>query len=461
MAPMTLRRDLPRAVASARRLLRLRDDTDEEGTIERITETVEFRGGTLWALILAIVVASVGLNVNSTAVIIGAMLISPLMGPIMGAGLGLGINDVALMRRSVRNLAIAAVASVATSALYFLVSPLAQAQSELLARTRPTIYDVLIALAGGTACIVATTRKGDAGNLIPGVAIATALMPPLCTAGFGLANGDFGFFVGALYLFLINATFICLATLGVVRLLRFRRVVDLNAEHAKRIRILIAATTTFIVLPSLFVAWRVVQESRRDAAARRFVSEALAFRDRSVINTRVLAARDTSTLETTLIGASLSEDSVAIFAARLPSYGLARTRLVVRQPAGALVPTQQLGQMVRAGILEDLYHRNEAAIADRDAKIHALEDEVVRLRSADRPVGAATTELAVLFPSVRSVQFGRQTRVAAAGQRADSVPTVIVSWARLPSAADRERIGKFLRSRLQVDSLRVRHIADR
>ena len=458
---MTQRRELPRLVASTRRLFRLRYDTDEAGTIARITAEVDFRGGTLWALILAIVIASVGLNVNSTAVIIGAMLISPLMGPIMGAGLGLGINDVALLRRSVRNLLIAAAASILTSALYFLLSPLAEAQSELLARTRPTIYDVLIALAGGTAGIVATSRRGDSGNLIPGVAIATALMPPLCTAGFGLATGDPGFFFGALYLFLINAIFICLATLGVVRLLRFRRVVDLNPAHAQRIRMMIAAATALTVLPSLFVAWRVVQESRSDSAARHFIAEQFDFRNRTVINTRIRFARDSSTLETTLIGPPLSSDSLEIFTARLSRYGLARTRLIVRQADEGFVPSQQLGQMVRTGILEDLYKRNDLALADRDARIRALEDEVVRLRAADRPVGEATTELAALFPTLGSLQFGRETRLRGGDQVVETVPTVVVAWRRLPSSADRERIRRFLTTRLKADSLSVRHISDR
>lgn len=458
---MKQRRELPRLFASARRLLRLRYDTDEAGTIARITAEVDFRGGTLWALILAIVVASVGLNVNSTAVIVGAMLISPLMGPIMGAGLGLGINDVALLRRSVRNLLIAAVASILTSAVYFLLSPLAEAQSELLARTRPTIYDVLIALAGGTAGIVATSRRGDSGNLIPGVAIATALMPPLCTAGFGLATGDLGFFFGALYLFLINAIFICLATLGVVRLLRFRRVVDLDPAHAQRIRLLIAATTALTVLPSLFVAWRVVQESRSEAAARHFIAAEFDFRNRTVVNTKLRFTRDSSTLETTLIGPPLSSDSLEIFAARLSGYGLARARLIVRQADGGVVPTQQLGQMVRTGILEDLYERNELALKDRDFRIRALEDEVVRLRSADRPVGEVATELAALFPTLGSLQFGRETRLRGGDQAVETVPTVVVGWRRLPSSADRDRIGRFLTTRLKADSLSVRHISDR
>jgi uncharacterized hydrophobic protein (TIGR00271 family) len=170
------------------------EDTLE--TIKSIEKGVEFRGINVWTLIFAIFVASIGLNVNSTAVIIGAMLISPLMGPIMGLGLSVGIYDFALLKKSLKNLSIAVVISVITSAIYFAVSPLDEAQSELLARTTPTLYDVLIALFGGMAGIVSGASK-EKGNAIPGVAIATALMPPLCTAGFGIGTGNLFYFLGA------------------------------------------------------------------------------------------------------------------------------------------------------------------------------------------------------------------------------------------------------------------------
>jgi len=194
-------------------LFSLKPETDHDGTIQQVRSDAEFRSGNIWALVFAILIASVGLNVNSTAVIIGAMLISPLMGPIMGAGFGLATNDFTLLRRSLRNLLLATTVALVTSTLYFWISPLADAQSELLARTRPTLYDVLIALFGGGAGVVAVSRKGYKGNVVPGVAIATALMPPLCTAGFGIAQGNVWFFLGALHLYLINALFICLSTL--------------------------------------------------------------------------------------------------------------------------------------------------------------------------------------------------------------------------------------------------------
>jgi len=190
----------------------LHEDKEDESTIiESIRKNVDFRGANLWALIFAIFIASIGLNVNSTAVIIGAMLISPLMGPIMGIGLGIGINDFQLVKKGLKNLLIATVISIITSTLYFWITPLHEAQSELLARTSPSLWDVFVAFIGGLAGIVAGTRK-EKSNVIPGVAIATALMPPLCTAGFGLAIGNLYYFFGAIYLYFINSLFICIST---------------------------------------------------------------------------------------------------------------------------------------------------------------------------------------------------------------------------------------------------------
>ena len=197
------------------------DKEDEQDIIAQITGGVSFRGANLLILIFAILIASLGLNVNSTAVIIGAMLISPLMGPIIGMGLAIGINDLELLKRSAKNYGVATLISVLTAMVYFLISPLSEVQSELLARTSPTLYDVLIAFCGGAAGIIALCTGGK-GNIIPGVAIATALMPPLCTAGFGLATGHWLYFLGAFYLFFINTVFIALATYCGVRLFHFK-----------------------------------------------------------------------------------------------------------------------------------------------------------------------------------------------------------------------------------------------
>ena len=243
---------------------------DENLIIENINRGAEFKGTNLWALIFAILIASIGLNVNSTAVIIGAMLVSPLMGPIMGIGLGIGILDLSLVKRGVKNLLIAAIISVVTSALYFFISPLHEARSELLARTTPSTWDVLIAFFGGLAGIVAGTRKYK-GTVIPGVAIATALMPPLCTAGFGLATKHPMYFFGAIYLFFINSLFICLATFLIVKYLKFQKHQFSDKRLQTRVTRIIIIIVTATVLPSIYLAYRIVEKSFFETNARQFL----------------------------------------------------------------------------------------------------------------------------------------------------------------------------------------------
>ena len=255
---------------------------EKESVINNIKEGVSFRGTNILILILAMFIASLGLNVNSTAVIIGAMLISPLMGPIIGMGLGLGIHDMPLIKRSFRNLAMAALFSIIASTLYFLITPLSEERSELLARTSPTIYDVLIAFFGGCAGILALSSK-QKGNVLPGVAIATALMPPLCTAGYGLATLQFNYFLGAFYLFLINSIFIGAATALGVHFFRFPRVrIDDNKRSSYVTRI-VYAITIITIIPSIFLTYMMLKENY-------FVNNANKFVDREFVfpNTQVL-----------------------------------------------------------------------------------------------------------------------------------------------------------------------------
>ena len=228
-------------------------DTDWKGATDDIKAGVPYRGANLWTLIFAMLICSVGLNVNSTAVVIGAMLISPLMGPILGIGLALGSNDIPLFKLAIRNLATAVVISIVASALYFYLTPLHEAQSELFARTRPTIFDVLIATFGGFIGIIVSTREGYS-NAIPGVAIATALMPPLCTAGYGLASSNWDFFFGALYLFFINGIFISITTMIVVRYLKFPLKSYIDEATEKKARMGIIALVLITIIPSIYVA---------------------------------------------------------------------------------------------------------------------------------------------------------------------------------------------------------------
>ena len=250
------------------------DKEDEQQTIAQISSSVAFRGANLWVLIFAILIASLGLNVNSTAVIIGAMLISPLMGPIIGMGLAVGINDLDLLRRSAKHFGVATLISVLTAMCYFLISPLGDAQSELLARTSPTLYDVLIAFCGGAAGIIALTTRGK-GNVIPGVAIATALMPPLCTAGYGLATGHWLYFLGAFYLFFINTVFICLATFLGVRLLKFHQREFVSPARAHKARNIITAIVLATMIPAAIMTINIVEKSIFGRDIKHFVDNEL------------------------------------------------------------------------------------------------------------------------------------------------------------------------------------------
>ena len=306
---------------------------NELETVESIKKGIEFKGTNLWVLIFATFVASLGLNTNSTAVIIGAMLIFPLMGPIMGFGLGLGIYDFELIKRSFRNFLTATVFSVITSTLFFLISPISEAQSELLARTQPTVYDVLIAFFGGLAGIVASSTKSK-GNVIPGVAIATALMPPLCTAGFGLASGNLYYFFGAFYLYFINTVFISLATFVVVRLLKYPKKVFLDKQREKVVTRYVGVIVFFTIVPSLFLSYNLIRSSYFNDRVTNFVSEELAFPNTQILSKTVTNTSEKQEVKVVLIGENVPDPMIEIARSRLRKYGLKDVSLVVQQGFG-------------------------------------------------------------------------------------------------------------------------------
>jgi uncharacterized hydrophobic protein (TIGR00271 family) len=301
-----------------------KDDT----VIARIEEGIVFRGTNLYILIFAIFVASLGLNVNSTAVIIGAMLISPLMGPIMGIGLGMAINDIPLLRRALYNFGIATLVALATSTVFFLLSPINDAHSEILARTSPNIYDVLIALFGGLAGTLATASRNK-GNVIPGVAIATALMPPLCTAGYGLATMQFSFFFGAFYLFVINTVFIALATLMMCRFLNFHVKDFLSEAERRKARYAALVIVLITLLPSIYFGYDMVAKGRYVKQANSFIEKEAVLPNDYLLKSDI----DPSIRKITLVfgGREISESEISDLKARLKKYKLAGTELEVKQ----------------------------------------------------------------------------------------------------------------------------------
>ncbi len=369
----------------------------EDSAIERrIREGVELVGATPWILMFAIFVASVGLNVNSTAVIIGAMLISPLMGPIMGAGLGVAVYDFDLVKRSLLNLGIATLISLLVSTLYFLVSPLHEAQSELLARTTPTIWDVLIALFGGLAGIVGATRK-EKSNVIPGVAIATALMPPVCTAGYGVATGQWAFVGGAMYLYTINCVFIALATMAGIRLLKLKRHGFANSQVERRVKVSLLLLVLGTTVPSTYLAINLVNEEVYKSKVNQFVKREFSFELTQVAEFKIDSK--SRRIEVALIGAPLSHSTLQGIEARLMGAGLDGTNVVVRQSDDNKVDVAAL----KSTLLTDLYQNSQDALRLKEDQLQKLKSELASKNAFNSQAQDIATELRAQYPATDAV----------------------------------------------------------
>lgn len=419
---------------------------DELETIDYISKNVEFKGANLWILIFAIFVASIGLNVNSTAVIIGAMLISPLMGPIMGIGLAAGINDFELLKRSFRNLGVAVFISILTSTIYFYITPIHDAQSELLARTEPTVWDVLIALFGGLAGIIAGSRK-EKSNAIPGVAIATALMPPLCTAGYGLATGNLLYFVGAFYLFFINSVFISLSTYLIVRFMKYPKKQFLDPKREKRVQTYITLVTLLTIIPSVWLAYGLVKKSVWEEQARQFVNVEFQFTKTQVLGTEFTYLPERS-IAVRLIGESISEDEKAQLEKKLVSFGLEKTLLQISQN-GAATDLNEL----RGDILKDLYERNEALIEDKDQKIKLLEREISQ-DAITRSLGfEVANEAKINHPGLKKFSLGRAIFTDLENKKVDTLLTAYASFQPKPSQAEAKKFRDWLKIRTKADTV--------
>lgn len=383
------------------RLSLTEDKADDDVIDERIRGDVHMKGANLWILMFAILVASIGLNVNSTAVIIGAMLISPLMGPIMGIGYGAGINDFTLIRSAFKNLAIATLIALLTSTLYFLISPLDVARSELLARTTPTVWDVMIGLFGGLAGIIAVTRK-EKSNVIPGVAIATALMPPLCTAGFGLATGHWSYFFGAFYLYTINFVFIALASFMIVRVFNLSEKKYVDTEIAKKAQRYIAIVVILTILPSSYLAYQLVGDEVFKAKASAFVNDQMHFKNTDVAQVKI----DTKThmIKVFLIGDHVPQEQLNNLSLALNLSGLDNAKLKVYQNGerdDVDVTT------LKSDIIADLYKSSKADSENKAREVQKLKDQI-RILSDDREYYTAVpNELETLFPKVNNVLLSR------------------------------------------------------
>ena len=411
---------------------------DELETVESIRKGIEFKGTNLWVLIFATFVASLGLNTNSTAVIIGAMLISPLMGPIMGFGLGLGIYDYDLF-------------SVITSTLFFLISPISEAQSELLARTQPTVYDVLIAFFGGLAGIVASSTKSK-GNVIPGVAIATALMPPLCTAGFGLASGNLYYFFGAFYLYFINTVFISLATFLVVRILKYPKKIFVDKQREKVVTRYVGVIVFFTIVPSLFLSYNLIRTSYFNDRVANFVTEELAFPNTQILSKTVTDTSEKKEVKVVMIGENVPEPMIEIARTRLRKYGLKDVSLVVQQGFGQeATDINELKSM----LMQDLYKNSEEVLRVQSIQIDSLKKTVDRYKSASRMTSELIPEMKVLFPSVLEASCSNTYIVSTDSMKQDTVMLVYLKSKERINEKEQLKIREWLGARVNAKNIKL------
>lgn len=414
-------------------------EDDKNTVLENVKSNISFRGANLWILACAIVVASVGLNVNSTAVIIGAMLISPLMGPIIGAGFALGIYNFELLKKSVKNLFIATIVGLVVSTLYFYLSPFKETQSELLARTSPNIYDILIAFFGGLVGVIAITRK-EKGNPIPGVAIATALMPPLCTAGYGLAIGNLRFFGGAIYLYTINCVFICVATFLIVKFLKYPRFMQFEKAREKQITYIISILTVILLLPSIYFAYTLFEERKFDQKVNTFIEHEFTDKGYTIIYKKVNSKSKPTTLELALLTKRFTHSETVEIKNKLKNYGLRNVNFKIRQDSTNL----------KQDIMNQI--KNEIVGTDKkDAIIASLRNQI-----QDNTFDNASllNEAKILFPTIDDISISNHP-FTIEQDKTTIIPVVIYTSSKSLNKVDSEKLELWIKTRIKKNTVDV------
>ena len=421
----------------------------EDEVVAQISDGVDFHGATLWVLIFAIFIASLGLNVNSTAVIIGAMLISPLMGPIIGMGLAVGIADLKLFKRALTNYLITTVISVVTATIYFTISPITEAQSELLARTSPTLYDVLIALFGGAAGILAISTKSK-NNVIPGVAIATALMPPLCTAGYGLAVSNTSYFFGAFYLYFINTVFIAFTTCIGVRLLHFHRKKFVDREKMKRVNYYIAGILLITMIPAGYMTWRIIKQSVIENNIEKFVRDELDNSGTYIVSHEYDSK--TKTLNVVAIGKPISVGAIAKARKSMADYKLGDYTLKVIQ--GASSDSLLAIQRNKKG-LAVTGEGNSSKWQEQAYQNVALQKQLAAYTRYPVLANDMKRELKVVCPAAKSLVLSQSSECFLDTALTKGYVMAVVKTNNTLAKDDRQQLYEWLKARVKTDSLEL------
>ena len=420
---------------------------DVVGAAENIKNNIPFQGPNVYILACAIIIASVGLNVNSIPVIIGAMLVSPLMGPIVGMGMALGTYNIRLFNMALKNLGVMVAISIAASTLYFLLTPLnLENPTELLARTNPTIYDVLIAFFGGFAGILETSRK-EKGTVISGVAIATALMPPLCTIGYGVAQFNLHYIVGALYLFFINSVFIATAAFLGAKYLGFEAVKYKDETHRRKISRTVALTILVIIIPSIFSAVNIVRQNNFERSVAAFVKSSKVLGDNLVYDYRVTHEGNTSQVELFLtdeLDASNKETMYVL----ADEQGIGRGQMVFN--------TNTLGGPQSNKLITDLYHRNEDLLKAKDLIIDSIQEHLDVLNGLRDLAPQLLQEVCLQYPSVKQVALAYGTEMSqVASEELGQCRYVIIKTDGNLTAENQQKLLGWLKVRLNDESLKV------
>jgi uncharacterized hydrophobic protein (TIGR00271 family) len=420
----------------------LSHELEKQETIHtEIQKGVIFKGTNLWILVFAILVASIGLNMNSTAVIIGAMLISPLMGPITGMGYSIAIYDGTLFSKSLKNFSFAVITSLLTSTLYFTLSPIATAHSELLARTSPTIYDVLIALFGGVAGIVALSSK-QKGNVLPGVAIATALMPPLCTAGYGLATAQFHFFFGAFYLFLINTIFIALAATWISKLFKFPISNVVEPKKKTKINRWLTFIISLILIPSIYFGYQLVKEERFKQNAEKFIDNVSFYEGSFLLKNEIKA--DQKWIKLVYAGNELSDQQKHEITQKLSDFDL-KGDLIIQQGFSLNVDDSQNKEIYR---LKEQLNKMNDLLHQKQQQLDSLQQNVIIGQSL-------VNEISVFFPNVRSCIVAHSKKYKPNSTESIPQTIVVLELKSEISTTDKEKIKKWLVERMKTDQIEL------
>ncbi len=444
-----------------REILNIRHDTDKQTTIQSIKDNIAVKGHTAWILVFSILIASIGLNVSSTAVVIGAMLISPLMGPILGVGLSIGINDIDTLKRSILNLGVMLGLSIFTSWLFFSIPLFQELTPELFARTQPDVRDVMIAIAGGLALIIAITRPSPQTNTVAGVAIATALMPPLCTAGYGLAVGELKYFLGAMFLFLINTTFIALATFVIVKYLRFPMVRYINSAKKKFISRLASFVAIIVLGASIYTFYNLYLKNNFKTKGQTFITylkeEGIGIIDEEEgdINFK------NNSIDITVYGKNVTKKDITHWNEKLVNIGLEGTKLNIQSGKD---DSKMINEFQN---LKEQFANNQKIIEGRDVSIRNKEELIKnqsdkinyleRKLNNNIPFLKISEEAKINYEGLQEISFSN--KITTNFSSVDTLAVFNAKWfdsiSKKVIEVEKLKLNKWLKTRLSLDTLLV------